>query len=55
MSHLSHPELMPVFAAAIAIELAHLRWIILSEWKCRTCNVPHIRCGCKYGWLKRFL
>jgi hypothetical protein len=52
---MNHPELMPLFATAIAIELAHLRWIILSQWHCRGCRATHMKCDCKYGWLKRLL
>jgi hypothetical protein len=51
----SHPELLPLFATAIAIEIAHLRWILLTQWKCRGCHVVHLHCDCKYGWLKRLL
>jgi hypothetical protein len=54
-SAMSHPELLPLFATAIAIEIVHLRWIMLTEWKCRGCHVAHMHCGCKYGWLKRLL
>ena len=54
-SGLSHPELLPLFATAIAIELAHLRWIMLTQWKCRGCHATHWHCDCKYGWLKRLL
>jgi hypothetical protein len=51
----SHPQLLPLFATAIAIEIAHLRWIILTQWKCRGCHATHMHCDCKYGWLKRLL
>jgi hypothetical protein len=50
-----HSELMPFFATAIAIELAHLRWILLTEWKCRRCSTRHLDCGCKPAWLKMLL
>jgi hypothetical protein len=50
-----HPELLPVFCTAIAIELTHLRWILLTQWKCRGCRETHLEFGCKYGWLKRYL
>jgi hypothetical protein len=52
---MSHPELLPVFATAIAIEIVHLRWIMLTKWTCRGCQATHMRCDCKYGWLKRLL
>ena len=50
-----HQELLPLFATAIAIEIAHLRWIVLTKWRCRGCRSTHMQCGCKYGWLKRLL
>jgi hypothetical protein len=52
---MAHPELLPLFATAIAIEIAHLRWIMLTQWKCRGCHDTHLHCDCKYGWLKRLL
>ncbi|MGH2930511.1 MAG: hypothetical protein ACRDL8_20075 [Solirubrobacteraceae bacterium] len=52
---MSHPELVPAFVAAFAIELAHLRSIMLTHWRCRHCNEAHLYCDCKYGWLKRLL
>jgi len=52
---MAHPELMPLFATAIAVELAHLRWIVLTQWRCRGCHAVHVECGCRYGWLKRLL
>jgi hypothetical protein len=51
----SHPELLPLFATAIAIELVHLRWIMLTQWTCRGCRATHLHCDCKFGWLKRLL
>ena len=50
-----HTELLPAICAAIAVELAHLRWILLTQWKCRACHATHMQCDCKYGWLKRLL
>jgi hypothetical protein len=50
-----HPELLPVFAVALAIEFIHLRWILLSRWTCSGCHATHWHCSCKYGWLKRLL
>jgi hypothetical protein len=52
---LRHPELLPFFCIAIAIELVHLRWIMLTQWRCRGCKATHLECACKYGWLKRYL
>jgi hypothetical protein len=50
-----HPELLPVFVVAFAVELAHLRLALLTRWRCRTCRRPHIECGCKPGWLRLLL
>jgi hypothetical protein len=50
-----HQELLLLFATAIAIEIIHLRWIMLFKWTCRGCHVAHMQCDCKYGWLKRLL
>jgi hypothetical protein len=50
-----HQELLPLFATAIAIEIAHLRWIVLTKWNCRGCTETHMQCACKYGWLKRLM
>ncbi|HZT92298.1 MAG TPA: hypothetical protein VFA05_09690 [Gaiellaceae bacterium] len=48
-------ELAPAFCVALAVELAHLRWIVLTQWKCRTCREPHIDCACKPAWVRYFL
>lgn len=48
-------ELLPAICAAIAVELAHLRWIILTQWKCRSCAEPHLHCDCKPAWVKILL
>jgi len=50
-----HAELLPAFCAAIAVELAHLRWIVLTQWKCRACAASHLDCECKPMWLKLLL
>jgi hypothetical protein len=50
-----HPELVPLFATALAIEFAHLRWILLMQWTCKGCSEKHARCGCRHGWIKRYL
>jgi hypothetical protein len=50
-----HTELIPAFCFAISIELAHLRWILLTQWECRACGDPHIHCGCKPAWVKKLL
>lgn len=50
-----HPELLPAFCMALAVELAHLRWIVLTQWKCRSCGTAHLHCECKPGWVKILL
>jgi hypothetical protein len=50
-----HPEFLPLFATALAIEVAHLRWVLLTQWKCRSCGVRHLDCGCKPAWLRMLL
>jgi hypothetical protein len=50
-----NPQLVPAFAVAFAVTLAHLRWIVLTQWKCRSCREPHIHCACKPGWVKLLL
>jgi len=50
-----HPELLPAFCAAIAVELAHLRWILLTQWKCRSCGDNHLHCECKPAWVRALL
>jgi len=48
------PELLPVFATALAIEITHLRWILLTKWSCRGCRATHLECSCRSGRFKRF-
>jgi hypothetical protein len=50
-----HVELLPAFCVAFAVELAHLRWIVLTQWKCRGCGDSHLRCECKPAWVKLLL
>ena len=50
-----HVELLPAFGAALAVELAHLRWIVLTQWKCRNCRASHLECECKPAWVKLLL
>jgi hypothetical protein len=50
-----HPELLAAFCAAFAVELAHLRWILLTQWKCRGCGDAHIHCECKPAWVRILL
>jgi len=50
-----HSELLPVFCFAFAIELAHLRWILLTQWKCRACGDAHSHCACKPAWVRKLL
>lgn len=50
-----NPELLPVFTLAIAVELAHLRYIVLTRWHCRECKQTHLECGCKPSWVRLLL
>jgi hypothetical protein len=50
-----NPELLPAFCVGIAVELAHLRWIVLRTWKCRRCGTSHLHCACKPAWVKKLL
>jgi hypothetical protein len=51
----NHPELLPYFLCAGVVELAHLRWILLTQWKCRKCSTRHADCECKPQWLRMLL
>jgi hypothetical protein len=48
-------ELLPTIALALALALAYLRWIVLSQWTCRHCGAAHIRCECKPAWVRLLL
>jgi len=50
-----HTELLPAICGAIAVELAHLRWILLNRWTCRSCKATHLHCDCKPAWVKILL
>ncbi len=50
-----HPELLPFFCFAIALEAAHLRWILLTQWTCKGCGDAHVDCECKPAWVKKLL
>ncbi|HZU20714.1 MAG TPA: hypothetical protein VE982_05820 [Gaiellaceae bacterium] len=50
-----NPELLPAFAAGFAVALAHLRWIMLTQWTCRSCGTNHLNCECKPAWVKKLL
>jgi hypothetical protein len=51
----AHPELFAAICTGIAVEVAHLRWIILTRWRCRACGTPHLHCECKPAWVKLLL
>jgi hypothetical protein len=51
----ANPQLLPAFCVAFAIALARLRWIVLTEWRCRSCGDPHLHCECKPAWIKILL
>ena len=48
-------ELLPAFATGIAVEIAHLRWILLTQWKCKCCGTNHLECSTKPAWVKILL
>ena len=50
-----NPELLPAFAAAFAIALARLRFIVLARWRCRSCGPDQLHCECKPAWVKLLL
>ena len=50
-----HPELLPAICMAIAVEIAHLRWIVLTQWTCKCCGESHLKCERKPGWVKILL
>jgi hypothetical protein len=50
-----HPELAAAICTAIAVELAHLRWIVLTQWKCKCCGEAHLKCRRKPTWVKILL
>ena len=52
---MEHPELAFTICTMIAVEIAHLRWILWTQWRCRKCSTPHIECECKPAWLKILL
>ncbi len=55
LCRMNHPQLLVAFAAAFAIELAHLRWILLTQWTCRSCGEVHLHCECKPAWVRMLL
>jgi hypothetical protein len=50
-----HSELLLAFCMAFAVELAHLRWILLTQWKCKCHGETHLHCASKPTWLKLLL
>jgi hypothetical protein len=52
---MAHPQLLPAFCVAFAIALARLRWIVLTQWHCRSCGDAHLHCECKPAWVKILL
>jgi hypothetical protein len=50
-----NPELLPAFAAAFAVALARLRFIVLTRWTCRGCGADQLHCSCKPAWKKLLL
>jgi hypothetical protein len=52
---MQHPELSVAICTGIAVEMAHLRWIVLTQWKCRCCGESHLECARKPAWVKILL
>jgi hypothetical protein len=52
---MEHPQLLVLIAVAIAISLAHLRWIVWTQWHCRKCRSTHAECECKPAWVRILL
>jgi hypothetical protein len=55
ISPMRNTELLPAFAVGIAVALAYLRWVVLTQWRCRRCRDPHLHCECKPAWVKLLL
>lgn len=47
--------MLPAISIGLALAFAHLRWVILTQWKCRACDTPHLHCACKPAWVKKLL
>jgi len=52
---MNHPELAVAICTGIAVEMAHLRWIVLTQWKCGCCGESHLECARKPAWVKILL
>jgi hypothetical protein len=52
---MQNPPLFFAICTGIAVELAHLRWIVVSQWKCKCCGESHIECSRKPAWVKILL
>jgi hypothetical protein len=52
---MEHQELLAPIATLLAVEIAHLRWILWTQWHCRKCGESHVECACKPAWLKLLL
>jgi hypothetical protein len=52
---MGHTELLVVISIGIAVEIAHLRWIVLEQWKCKCCGESHLECRTKPAWVKILL
>ena len=46
----SQSEILAWITALLALELAHLKWIWLSEWSCRRCSRKNLKCDCPGRW-----
>jgi hypothetical protein len=45
-------ELLAWIVALFIIEVLHLKWIWLSEWRCGRCHLKNLQCECSGRWAK---
>jgi len=48
----SQTQLLAWIVALLVIEVLHLKWIWLSEWSCRRCELKNLECACPGRWAK---
>jgi hypothetical protein len=48
-------ELLPGICIGLAVAFARLRWVVLTQLRCRSCGDAHAHCLCKPAWVKRLL
>jgi hypothetical protein len=50
----SRTEVIAWIVALFVLEVAHLKWIWLSEWSCRRCKRKNLECACSGRWIRYF-